>query len=664
MARLSRKITNKLQQSIGSEPMIASILLTVCLTFGCTSHEDRTSSSDVGNAEAARDVTFTRDIAPLVFDRCAPCHRPKGAAPFPLMSYDDIQKRLEQIVEVTDSGYMPPWLPKRIHEFPLRGDRSLSDTQKALFVRWGEQGCPEGDPKDLPEAPIWPDGWPIGPPDLVVKMPTPYVRPAGDRDLWRNFVLPVPTDRPRYVQLVDFMPGNAQAIHHAVIGVDTTAQSRAMDSEDEEAGYNAVRDGIVSLGSASSMVGDQFIGWLPGKIPDKDDFDQIWRMEPGSDLVLQLHLPAVGKDETIQSSIGLYFTDIPPKHITGSILLSGREIDIAPGVDDYVVEQAYRFPVPVVLTRIFPHAHYLCTEMYIYAKFPAGQEKLILHIPEWNFDWQDDYRYIEPIELPAGTEVRMHYRYNNTENNVRNPSIPPVRVVYGEDTKDSMADLLLFFNLRNRREEQVFRSDYLKFQFRLSYGRYKRAAARDPSDLLAHIRAGEAAILLGHQDEAKGYFERALEIDPDSADAHARVADILERERDIAGAIRELVRAIKLDAKNPHYRKQLGLILHRNGKLKQAAEQFTTYVELSPGDAEMYSHLGALNGMLGDLAASEKYLRMAIETDAKNVAAHVNLGKTLMDQGKRDAATVVLRRALELDSKNQRAWTLLNKAMK
>ena len=167
----------------------------------------------------------------MIFQNCATCHRPGEAGPFPLLSYEDVRKRSKQIAEVTSSRFMPPWLPVDGYG-RFVGERRLKAEQIALLGRWHEQGAPEGDASRTPAVPAFTTGWQLGEPDLVVSMPEPFPVPAEGRDVYRNFVLPIPLDRARFVRGVEFRPGNTRVVHHAFVLIDDRGDSIALDEAD------------------------------------------------------------------------------------------------------------------------------------------------------------------------------------------------------------------------------------------------------------------------------------------------------------------------------------------------------------------------------------------------------------------------------------------------
>src|SRR6476659_2281261 len=191
---------------------------------------------------AAGIPTFSRDIAPIVFRHCVSCHHPGQNAPFSLLTYEDVRPRARQIALVTKSRYMPPWKPEPGFADEFLGKRGLTEEQIATIEQWSDGGAPEGDRADLPPRPDWSDGWRLGTPDLVIRMPQPYEVPAGGPEVFRIFVVPDPTDVARYVKGIEFLPGT-RAVHHANIRLDETRTSRDLDARDGAPGY----DGLLAL---------------------------------------------------------------------------------------------------------------------------------------------------------------------------------------------------------------------------------------------------------------------------------------------------------------------------------------------------------------------------------------------------------------------------------
>jgi hypothetical protein len=250
--------------------------------------------------------------------------------------------------------------------------------------------------------------------------------PADGGDVFRTFVLPIDIGRPRFVRAIEFRPGNARVVHHANLGVDRTRSSRQLDARDPEPGYvgGMVRDARYPEG--------QMLGWTPGQAPHASPDGMPWRLEPGSDLVVQLHLQPTGKRETLQVSVGFYFTDAAPTRAPSDCGSAARHRHPA-GDRDYLVADRYVLPVDVELLAIQPHAHNLARRMEASATLPDGAVRPLIAIADWDFRWQDVYRYVAPIALPKGTTIAMRYAYDNSAANVRNPHRPPRASVWGPE---------------------------------------------------------------------------------------------------------------------------------------------------------------------------------------------------------------------------------------
>ena len=379
-------------------------------------------------AARTADVTFARDVAPILYRHCAACHRPGEVAPFPLLTYADAAKRAALIATVTASRYMPPWEPEPGYAHFL-GARRLSDRDIATLRHWAQAGAPEGDPSQLPPAPHFPDGWQLGTPDLAVRMPTPFAVAADGPDLYQCIVIPLHLTEDKYVRALEFRPGARRVVHHALFLLDAAHIARRNG------------DAYSCFGTPGFLPSGALGGWTPGMQPERipEGLQRILRK--GSDLVLQVHYHPTGKPETDQSTLGLYFAKEPPAKWVADIALGSHQIDIPAGERSYKVRDHFTTPVDVQAIGIIPHAHYICKDMQGWAILPDGSRKWLIWIRDWNFNWQEQYRYAAPVKLPAGTRLEMEFTYDNSDANPRNPNHPPRRVVWGPDTTDEMAGL-------------------------------------------------------------------------------------------------------------------------------------------------------------------------------------------------------------------------------
>ncbi|HTM47486.1 MAG TPA: hypothetical protein VL285_02320 [Bryobacteraceae bacterium] len=376
-------------------------------------------------------VTFTRDVAPILYKRCVSCHRTGEAGPFPLVSYADSAKRAGLIAQVTASRYMPPWKPVAGHG-DFEGARGLTQSEIDTLGRWARGGAREGDPAELPPLPPA-GGRALKDPDLSVRMIQSYAVPAEGPDLYRCFVIPLGLKSVRYADAIEFRPGNPKVVHHALLFLDRAGVARKKESS-PGAGYEC-------FGAPGFLPGAGLGGWSPGSpsIRMPDGVSAV--LDARSDLVLQVHFHPTGKVETGQAEVAFRFTVRPPSRRLLDIPLGSRRIDIAAGEKAYKVTDHFTLPVDVEVIGIIPHAHYLCKEMKGVARLPDGSVRWLIWIQDWDFNWQEPYRYKIPLRLPEGTRLEMEFLYDNSEGNVRNPSHPPRRVRWGPDSTDEMAGL-------------------------------------------------------------------------------------------------------------------------------------------------------------------------------------------------------------------------------
>lgn len=531
-----------------------------------------------GRAISAEPLTFNKDVAPIVFEHCADCHRPGQPGPFSLLTYDDVRKRAKQIAEVVEKRFMPPWLPEHGHGEFL-GDRSLTPGQMTAIRQWVADGAIEGLTADLPALPKWTDGWRLGTPDLIVQMPQPYTLPAEGKDVYRNFVFPIPVSARKFVKGVEFIPGNPKIVHHAFITIDSTGFSRNR-AKGNPPGF----DGML-LPETAVMPGGQFLGWQPGKIPSFAPDGIAWILETNTDLVLQLHLHPSGKPETVRPSIAFYFTAQPPTNMAFRINLNPLIIDIPAGSKDYAIHDEYVLPVDVDLIGISPHAHYLAKRMEGSATLPDGARKDLILIPNWDFNWQGDYRYAKPVFLPRGTALSMRFTYDNSADNPRNPHQPPTRVKYGLQTTDEMGELWFQVLPRNPRDRIALAQDFYKHlaQRTIDYNEY--ILKENPRDAQAHTRAGRARLFFGDARAALDHYNAAVQADPNYDRAWYELGFLYLRQNQLEGAQKAFENVVRLNAEDYEAQGSLGMIYMQKGDVQRAEACLRAALKINPNDS-------------------------------------------------------------------------------
>jgi mono/diheme cytochrome c family protein len=528
---------------------------------------------------AANTPTFNRDVAPIFFRQCVECHHPGATAPFSLTNYGEVKKRAKTIVRVISSRYMPPWPPEPGYgEFA--GARHLSDAEIETIDRWVRSGATEGAARDLPPLPAWREGWQLGTPDLVLTPPKAFELPAEGPDVYRNFVLPEAATVERYVRAVEFQPGDSGAIHHAFVMIDETGDARRLESLENQPGFPGMRAGR----GARSPGG--FVSWQPGRRPVEAPEGMAWPFRKGSELVLQLHLRPTGKPEKIQPRIGLYFTDQAPTRPYMLMLLRSTSIDIPPGAADYAIESSYQLPVDVNIIGIAPHLHVLGKEARGWAELPDGHRVELIFIKRWDFNWQGDYRYAQPVALPKGTILKMRFTYDNSEKNARNPNHPPRRVQYGLETSDEMGELWFWLETKSAAELATLQREHFS-----TYGLRDKLAVneallrRDPKDAASRTELGVALAAMGKTDDALTQLRQAIADDPQAQRAFYALGTLLIKRGDLDEAASALTRATEIDPRDAKAQSNLGTVLLNVGKTTQAIERFQAALRVTPNDA-------------------------------------------------------------------------------
>lgn len=628
-----------------------NFILAFALIFGVTVALVRAQSSlpFVKPPRTADEPTFNKDIAPIIFQTCAACHHPGGAAPFSLLSFAEVKKHLQQIIAVTQRRYMPPWLPEKGYgEFV--GERRLSNQEIALIKQWSAQGAAEGAASDLPPAPRFNDGWQIGQPDLIIKMPKAYPLAASGSDVFRNFVIPVPVEKTRYVKAIEILPGNPKIVHHANLLVDRTQAARKLDQQDGEIGFAGMD---VRVESETFEPDSHFLFWKPGTPPTIEPDDMAWRVDKGTDLILNMHLQPSGKPEKIQATIGLYFTDKAPTRMPMLLQLEhDGAIDIPAGKKNFLVSDNFTLPVDVDVLGLYPHAHYLGKELQGFAILPDGTKKWLIRINDWDINWQAVYRFVAPVFLPKGTVISMRYTYDNSGDNPRNPHHPPRRVVAGDRSTDEMGHLWIQVLPRPADDARMI----------LQAALMRQRLAKYPTEFTAHFNLGSVLLAQGKPEEAREHFRAALQARPDDATAHHNLGAAWQSIGKPEAAIKEYQEALRLrpDYADSHYN-LANLLLE--GNASAAASHFSAVIKINPADANAHNGLGKALAMQGDLAAATAEFEQAVGLDTENEEAHYNLGKALAIQGKLDEAAKYFAQTLRLNPQHADAHNDLGKVL-
>ncbi len=603
---------------------------------------------------AAEPVTFNKHIAPLIFHYCSPCHRPGEAAPFSLLTYADVRKHASQIVTVTERRYMPPWPPEAGYG-DFVGDRRLNADQLRLIAEWVKEGIVEGDAADLPVPPSFTEGWQIGPPDLVVQMPKPYRLAAGGGDVFRNFVVPVNLNEVKYVRAIELRPGNKRVVHHANIWIDRRQSLRRRDGEDGQPGFPGMENVSTEARSDSFDPDSHFLFWKPGSVIEPEPEGMNWRLEPGTDLILNLHLQPSGKEETVQPVIGFYFSAQPPRlHPMLVQLENDGAIDIPPASREFAVTDHVTLPVGVEVLAIYPHAHYIGKQLEAWATLPDGTRTRLIKIADWDINWQAVYNYRKPVWLPKGTTVEMRITYDNSEANPRNPNHPPKRVRTGPRSEDEMGHVWLQV-LPKKESGEDPRVDLQEAVMRRRLEKY-------PDDFVAHCNLGALYTTRGKFGEAVSHFEQALRAKPGSATARNGLGAGLLAEGRADDAIRELREALRMDPSHLNARWNLSKALVRKGDLTGAGAELDALLKQRPNDADAQFGLAMVYFMQQRYDAALPHFQEAVRLRPEDADIRTNLGALLASRGDLTGAIQSFEQALKLNPKDKVAQDYLTRA--
>ena len=383
------------------------------------------------------EATYHHDIAPIIYANCTSCHRDGESAPFPLSNFEEVSKKARTIKRVVNDRYMPPWhaSPELTHFADVR---RLAEEEILLINHWVEAGKPEGNREDAPPLPEFPEGWQLGEPDIILTMKEAYPVPAEGPDVYRNFVLPLDLPEDKWVKAIELRPSARAVVHHSLYFLDDSGTARKLDGKDGKPGFHGM----------SFRLSGSLGGYVPGVSPKHLPGDLARPLPKGSDLVLSTHFHPSGKVEMEQTNVGIYLADKGPTRQIQEIQIPpgfgrGMGINIPAGEDNYTITDSFTLPVDTEAVSITGHAHYIAENMNMTAKYPDGKERVLLDIPDWDLDWQDNYFFNEKIILPAGTVLTTTITYDNSENNYDNPFSPPKRIKWGRESTDEMGSITL-----------------------------------------------------------------------------------------------------------------------------------------------------------------------------------------------------------------------------
>lgn len=413
----------------------------------------------------AQEVTYTEDIAEIIYNKCSVCHRPGEIGPMSLTNYEEVKNWANTIKYVTAIKYMPPW--KADPEYSqFLGENYLTDEEIQKITDWVDTGAEQGNVSLEPAYPIFPEGSALGEPDLVLSFEQSHIHKGNNTDEYRYFVLPTGLTEDKVVKALEMRPGNKKIVHHALFFEDRSGDARRSDASTPEYGFEGF--GGFSTGSEIEILtSKQYPGYAPGQKAAyfQDGLGQV--LHAGADLVVQMHYAPWAQDERDSSTVNLFFADdneivdrYVESHIMvplGNVLLNGPFFINANQIKQF--HGVWTVPKDISILGIFPHMHLLGQDWEVYMESPDGTIEPLISIPDWDFNWQSGFQFPEFKVAKRGTKIHALATYDNTAENPSNPSNPPRWVSWGEKTTDEMYYLPISYVDYNEGDEDVIFSD-------------------------------------------------------------------------------------------------------------------------------------------------------------------------------------------------------------
>jgi len=422
------------------------------------------------------DVTFYKDVLPVLQKNCQTCHRPGEAAPMSFLTYKDTRPWARAMREAVLSRKMPPWFADaKVGHFT--NDRSLKQDEIDTLVHWANNGAKEGKAKDAPAPVKFAEGWIIGQPDVVFEMPKPIDVAASGTIEYTYMIIPTNFTEDKWVQFAELRPGARSVVHHYIafvrepgsrwmreypIGeafIPKRGGNNNSGNNNSGGGNNAGRGnagggnagggnaggGNNNRDNSGGGFGGEFLtGFAPGAPPEMLRDGQAKLIKAGSDLVLQLHYTANGKVASDRARIGMIFAKNPPAQRVITLAAQNGRFVIPPGDPNHVVSGAITLHGEGELVAMLPHMHLRGKSMEMRAVYPTGETEKLLWVPNYDFNWQLWYQLPRGKMIPKGTRIEATGTFDNSANNKSNPD-PTKEVRWGDQSWEEM--MIGFFDI-------------------------------------------------------------------------------------------------------------------------------------------------------------------------------------------------------------------------
>ena len=404
LVRLRNRLETPVMTLRSARPLVLLLVAVCAVAVPVAGAAAETSSTDASPEK----VTWSGEVASLVHERCSSCHRPGDIGPMSLLSYDEARPWAKSMLRAVKDGEMPPW-----HADPAHGefanDRRLSERDVALLERWVKQGAKAGDLESAPEPPVPEQGWRLGEPDLVLAF-NEISLPAGGPDQFHDLVAESGLEDDRWIRAIEIRPGNRRVVHHVIL--------------------------FATDGNGPPTSG--WLGaWAAGMAPMEMPPGTAKLVGAGNKIVADMHYHPDSEPAVDQTRVGLYFYEGEPEKELINLWVQNNAFEIPAGAEDHVVHSTHTFRQDSTIHGLLPHMHYRGQEFTYTATFPDGRMEVLLHVPEYDFNWQTLYQLAEPLVVPAGTRIDCEAHYDNSTKNPANPD-PTRNVTFGNESFDEM----------------------------------------------------------------------------------------------------------------------------------------------------------------------------------------------------------------------------------
>jgi hypothetical protein len=366
-------------------------------------------------------VTFTKDVAPILYRRCVECHRPGEAAPMSLLNYEDARPWARSIKEKVAERSMPPWLAAAEVSHRFDNERRLRPEEIATLAAWADSGAAKGEERDLPPAPRFAEGWSIGQPDAVFALPEEFEVPAQGTVPYKYFTVATNFTEDKWVQAAEVRPGNRSVVHHVIVSA----------RDPGSAGVASPERGEGRIGS------NKIVGFAPGEQPKVYPKGSAKLIKAGSSLVFQVHYTTSGETARDRSYVGFVFAREPVKRAVLTATATQARLAIPPGDSNYEARSSWTAKEDVRVLDLMPHMHVRGKDFTYTAVYPDGRSEVVLSVPRYDFNWQLVYRLKEPLRLPQGARLDCVAHFDNSAGNKYNPD-PTKEVRWGDQTWEEM----------------------------------------------------------------------------------------------------------------------------------------------------------------------------------------------------------------------------------